>query len=152
MKYLDTSAFVKNYRNEEKGSTVIHELLNDSREGKEQLMTSFLALGETISVFDKWARRNYISSKECSELIKTFLKELKELFDNGILALEPVSTSTILECLELITKHHISMNDAMHLYTALANKPAVSLFVCSDNNLIKAAKAEGIEVLNPEEV
>ena len=151
MNYLDTSAFVKNYRNEEKGSFTIHKLINDARSGKEQIMSSFFLVGETVSVFDKWTRYKYISDEECSELIKTFLGDLKDLFDSGILALEPVSTSTIINSLELITKHHLSMNDAIHLYTALANNTLPSLFVCSDSNLLKAAKAEGLTVFNPEE-
>ena len=150
MKYLDTSAFVKNYRNEEKGSGLIDKLLKDARNGKEEIMSSFFLVGETVSVFDKWTRYKYISDNECSELIKTLLRDLKDLFDGGALTLEPVSTSTIINALELITKHHLSVNDAIHLYTVLANKNRVNLFVCSDDNLIRAAQAEGLKVLNPE--
>ena len=47
MKYLDTSAFVKHYRNKEEGSVIIHKLINDVRDGKEQIMSSFFVVGET---------------------------------------------------------------------------------------------------------
>ena len=151
MNYLDTSAFVKNYRNEEKGSIVVQKLINDAKAGKEQIVSSFFVVGETVSVLDKWTRYKYISDEECFALIKTFLGDLRDLFDGGALSLEPVSTSAILNCLELITKHHISMNDAIHLYTALASVTPLGLFVCSDGNLLRAAKAEGLKVLNPEE-
>ena len=52
MKYLDTSAFVKHFRNKEEGSAAIRELMHDTRDGKDQLMSSFLVVGETVSVFD----------------------------------------------------------------------------------------------------
>ena len=103
------------------------------------------------SVFDKWARYKYISSDECVELVKIFLKDIKELSDNCVFILEPVSTSTITNCLDLIIKHHLSMNDAIHLYTALGNKALIDEFICSDDLLLKAAKSEGFKVFNPED-
>ncbi len=150
MKYLDSSAFVKHYRNEESGSDIINKLFDDARAGKEQLVSSFIVIGEIISVFDKWTRQRYISSNECAELVKIFIREIKELTDAGILLLENVSTSTVINCLDLIIDRHLSLNDAMHLYTALTNREMVEVFFCSDENLLKAAKAEGLEVLNPE--
>ena len=150
MKYLDTSAFVKHYRAKEEGSGIINNLVDDAKAGKEQLVSSFIVIGEIISVFDKWVRYKLISSDECTELIKIFIWEIKELNDAGILILEHVSTSTITNCLDLITKYHLSLNDAIHLYSALSNKILIDQFICSDGMLLKAAKSEGFEVLNPE--
>ncbi|MBI2559462.1 type II toxin-antitoxin system VapC family toxin [Candidatus Woesearchaeota archaeon] len=115
MKYLDTSAFVKHYRNNEEGSAIVHKLIEDMEDGKEEVISSFLVVGETVSVFDKWTRYKFVSSDECVELVKKFIKDVKELSDNGTLILEPMSTSTITNCLDLITKHHLSLNDAVHL-------------------------------------
>lgn len=151
MKYLDTSAFVKYYRKDEEGSDKINELIDNARDGKEQLISSFFIVGETISAFDKWARYKYISSDECAELIKVFLKDLKELTDSEVLVLEPVSTATIANCLDLIARHHLSINDSIHLYTALSNKTLIDIFICSDDLLIKAAQNEGLKVFNPED-
>ncbi len=150
MKYLDTSAFVKHYRAKEEGSGIINNLVDDAKAGKEQLVSSFIVIGEIISVFDKWVRYKLISSDECAELVKIFIREIKELNDDGILILEHVSTSTITNCLDLITKHHLSLNDAIHLYSALSNKILIDQFICSDGMLLKAAKSEGFGVLNPE--
>ena len=151
MKYLDTSAFVKHYRNKEEGSAAIHDLMQNTRDGKEQLISSFLVVGETVSVFDKWTRYKFISSDECFKLVKIFLKDIKELSDDSAFILEPVSMSTITNCLELITKHHLSLNDAIHLYTALGNKSLIDEFICSDEMLLKAAKSDGFKVFNPED-
>jgi len=151
MKYLDTSAFVKHYRKEEEGSDKINKLVDSAKEKNEQLMSSFFVVGETISVFDKWTRYKYISNDECIELIKIFLNEIKQLTDDEILVLEPVSNSTITLCIDLIIKHHLSINDAIHLYTALSNKALIDQFICSDDLLLKAAKSEGFKGFNPEE-
>ncbi|MBI2144501.1 type II toxin-antitoxin system VapC family toxin [Candidatus Woesearchaeota archaeon] len=153
MKYTDTSAFVKRYGNEEneKGIITVSELIEAARNGEETLLSNFLIIGESISTFDKWVRQKAISQNELDRLIKKFLADISELHEKGTLILEPVSSSTILFCLELITKHHISLNDALHLYTALTNREMVELFVCSDENLLNAAKAEGLNVFNPEE-
>ena len=77
MKYLDTSAFVKHYRAKEEGSDVINNLVDDAKAGNEQLVSSFILIGEVISVFDKWTRYKFISSDECNELVRIFLREIK---------------------------------------------------------------------------
>ena len=151
MNYLDTSAFVKYYREEEEGSNKVNELIENAKAGNEQLISSFFIVGEVVSVFDKWVRYKYISNKECNELVRIFLGDIKNLTDNGVLILEPVSTFTITHCLELITEHHLSVNDAIHLYTSLSNKTHIKKFISSDEILLKAAEAEGFEVFNPEE-
>jgi len=151
MKYIDTSAFVKHYRKEELGSDIINKLMDDSKEKNGQLISSFIVVGEIISVFDKWARYKFITKQECDELVRIFLKEIKQLTDNEVLILESVSNSIITMSVELIIKHHLSLNDALHLYTALSNKNLIHEFICSDASLLKAAKSEGFEVLNPED-
>lgn len=150
MKYLDTSAFVKYYRKQEKGSDKVIELIDNSNENNEQLMSSFIFVGETVSVFDKWSRCKYLSNTEYIDLIKIFLKDIKHLMDNEILVLEPISTSTVALSIELIIKHHLSINDAIHLYTVLSNKTLINQFICSDDVLLKAAKSEGLKIFNPE--
>ena len=152
MKYLDTSSFVKYYRYEadEKGANEITELIDSAKNGKITLISSFLLVGECISVFDKWVRYKLISSEDLNRTIKKFIRDIQELSNNGMLILEPVSTSTITNCLELIIKYHLSINDAIHLYSALGNKTLIDQFICSDELLSKAAKSEGFKVLNPE--
>ena len=71
--------------------------------------------------------------------------------DKETLILEPVNSSVITLCTDLIVKYHISINDAIHLYTALSNKANIKKFISSDEILLKAAKAEGFDVYNPEE-
>lgn len=154
MNYIDTSSFVKYYRYEadEKGANEIIKLIEGAKKGKVMLISSFLLIGECVSVFDKWVRYKFISSGESNRTIKKFIRDMQELSNNGMFILEPVSTSTITNCLDLITKHHLSINDAIHLYAALSNKILIEQFICSDDILIKAAEKEGFSVINPEKV
>ena len=153
MKYLDTSSFVKYYRygEDEKGANEIAKLIDSAKNGKATLISSFLLIGECVSVFDKWVRYKFISAEESNQTIKKFIMDIQELSNNGMLLLESVSTSTITNCLDLITKHHLSINDAIHLYAALSNKTDIDQFICSDELLLKAAKSEGFKVFNPED-
>jgi len=152
MNYIDTSSFVKYYRYEadEKGANKIIELIDNAKKGKAALISSFLLVGECVSVFDKWVRYKFISSEESNKTIKKFIRDVQELSIIGTLTLESVSISTITNCLDLITKHHLSINDAIHLFAALSNKAQIDQFICSDDNLIKAAEKEGFSVVNPE--
>ncbi len=153
MNYLDTSSFVKYYRFEadEKGAERVIRLIDNAKEGNATLISSFLLVGECVSVFDKWVRYKFISPEESNRIIKKFIMDIQELSNNGMLILEPVSTSTITNCLDLIIKHHLSINDAIHLYAALSNKSLIEQFICSDELLLKAAKSEGFLILNPED-
>jgi predicted nucleic acid-binding protein len=74
------------------------------------------------------------------------------LTDNGSLILEPISTAVVIFCLEIIVKHHIPINDSIHLYSALLNKTKIEEFICSDKMLLEAAKKEGFKVEDPEDL
>ena len=153
MNYIDTSALIKYYSDEgrERGVKAVTDLVEAAKRGDNVLLSSFFVVGEAISAFDKRVRQKIISQDEFDITVKKFLADIKNLTVQGALVLEPVTSSEIINCLQLIIGHHLSINDAIHLYTALANRDMVELFVCSDGNLLKAAKAEGLEVLNPEE-
>ena len=79
-----------------------------------------------------------------------FFSDIKQLTDNEALLLEPLNSLTIISCSELILKHHITINDAIHLYTAITNRDIIEKFICSDDMLIRAAEKEGFSIFNPE--
>ncbi len=154
MIYLDTSAFVKYYGKEEygKGFAEVKKIIESAKTGNEILISSYFIIGEAISVFDKWVRYKLITEEELSKAIKRFLADVKDLSDKGALILDPLTSSVITHCTELIVKRHISINDAIHLYTALGNKTQIGQFASSDEILLKAAKNEDFHVSNPEKV
>src|SRR3989338_1924369 len=124
MNYIDTSAFIKYYSDEvrEKGVREVTNLIESAKGGNDTLLSTFFIIGEAISVFDKRVRQKIITLDDFNISIKKFLADINEMTTKGVLVLEPVSSSTILLCAELIIKHHLSINDAIHLYTALSNR------------------------------
>lgn len=152
MNYIDTSAFVKYYSKEEyeKGFAKVKKVIEEAKAGNEILISSYFIVGESVSAFDKWVRYKLITNEELTSAIKRFLADIKEMNDKGTLILEPLTSSVVTLCTELIVEYHISINDAIHLYSALSNKTLIKQFISSDETLLKAAKAEGFEVFNPE--
>ncbi|MBI2663883.1 type II toxin-antitoxin system VapC family toxin [Candidatus Woesearchaeota archaeon] len=154
MIYVDSSAFAKYYgdEREEKGIRYMDWLVEKAKRGESHLTSSFLMIGELVSVLDKWARQKRMLPLESKELLKRFVLDIKELVERKMLEFKPVDTRVILGCLEFIGKHHIAVNDAIHLHTALMNKSEVTEFVCSDKKLLIAARKEGLKTFNPEKV
>lgn len=151
-RYIDTSAFVKYYGKPEfeKGTEKVETIVNKAREGESILISSFLMVGEVVSVFDKWVRIKVISAREFDKMLGRFLLDVKELVEKGSLILETINPLLISFSIELIIKHHIHINDAIHLYTALSWRPEIDELVCSDENLLRAAEKEGLNIFNPE--
>lgn len=153
IRYMDTSAFVKHYGKPEyeKGIDIIDNLFEEAvNYNNTVLVSSIFMIGETASVFDRWVRLKIITSKEFEKIWGRFLLDVKELSEKGSLILETINPLVITFSIEFIIKHHISINDAIHLYTALSWTPGIDEFVCSDANLNRAAKSEGLSILNPE--
>jgi hypothetical protein len=67
-----------------------------------------------------------------------------------------VEFDDILDGIELIKQHHLNSADAAMLHALLKHanllRPSVSVVVASDQRLLRAAKAEGLEVLDPQSV
>ena len=154
MMYVDTSVFVKYYSEErtEKGAEKMKGLIDDAKKDKETLLSSVLLIGESVSVFDKWLRLNRITKNKLYKATGKFILDIKELTESGNLVLEPISAFNSLFSVDYILKHHLTVNDALHLYAALTRKDKIDSFVCSDKNLIKAAETEGLVIMNPEEM
>jgi predicted nucleic acid-binding protein len=108
-------------------------------------------IGEAISVFDKWARMGHITEDELNKVIGKFFVFVEELGEKGGLILADVDTLNVAFSIEYILKHNIPINDAIHLYAALARKSSIDEFICSDKNLKRAAEREGFKIFDPEQ-
>ncbi len=153
MKYIDSSVFAKCYANErlEKGADKAREEIEKARRGEEILVSSILLIGEVVSIFDKWHRRRILNDEEFREQLSFFVDDITELTNNGGLILEPISPLIFISSVRFITQYHISVGDAIHLYTALMYLPRQEEFLCSDKNLNTAAQQEKFLVKDPEE-
>ncbi len=151
MKYIDTSAFVKYYGNPkfEKGVLQMSDLFENAKSGKEILITSIFTIGEIISVFDRWVRIKAITNEDFIKILIRLVSDLEELINLKSLVVDGINSEMVSHSFEYIPKYHISINDSLHLYTALSNKN-IKEFFSSDENLNKAATNEGLDVINPD--
>jgi|SRR3989344_7130597 len=153
MKYIDTSAFIKYYGNPEfeKGIDKIISLIDKAKNGEEILITSIFTIGEAISAFDRWIRIKAISEEEFSKIISRFFKDIEILTTAGGLIIESINSLSIVFSIDYIINHHISINDCLHLYTALTTQLSIIEFISSDEMQLNAAKKEGFNIWNPED-
>ena len=150
MKYIDSSAFVK-YYSTEKGSEKVNAIIDRAKDGKEKLISSILLIGEVISAFDKMFRQKLITKEEFMTSVKDFINDINELTEKTAIILEDVYSMNMIFAVDYIINYHLTVNDALHLYTALVNKKKIEKFISSDKNLNNAATKEGMSVFNPEE-
>jgi len=141
MIYFDSSAFVKRYV-EEEGTNFVKSILG----GNGLITTSKLTYPEILSALMRKVRAGEIERKTFNGIVNTFEKDWDHIlvldFHNDLLQIVKM----------LIEKHPLKAADAIHLSSALwlkLSSKAEVIFVASDSNLLKAARAEKLEVRNP---
>ena len=141
MIYLDSSALVKRYA-EEVGTDFVKSIL--ATDGL--ITTSKLTYPEILSALMRKVRSGEIEKKTFNGIVDKFDKDWDHIlvldFHKDLLPI--VKT--------LIEKHPLKAADAIHLSSALWLKLSSKVdvtFVASDSNLLKAAGAEKLQVMNP---
>ncbi len=86
-----------------------------------------------------------------SEAISEFTSDIRDLTDNDLIILAEITSLAMTFAVDYIIKHHLTVNDAIHLYSALTNATEQMEFISADKNLNIAAAKEGLKVYNPEE-
>jgi predicted nucleic acid-binding protein len=148
MIYLDTSALVKEYHDEE-GSDYVHELFKKARGGEHKLVISLWAVSETLNALDRHKRRGELGDADFEFVIGAIFSDLLELEELGALDVIELETRLVKLSWELIISDHLSAGDALHLVTALDRNAAK--FLAADRRLVTVAKRKGLEALNVEE-
>ena len=142
MIYFDSSALVKRYV-EEPGSDMVQSLLDRGT----SIATSKLAYPEIVSALTRKQRSG--------ELTKRFLQAVIDQFEvdwAGMVVVE-FHDELLPTVKSLLMKHQLRGADTVHLSSALWLKRAVQSdlsFVASDLDLLKAARAERLDVINPQ--
>ncbi len=129
--YLDTSAIIKRYV-EEEGTNEVDKYFEKSYKNDIVLVFSHFNIGECAVVFDKYERKGMINAKET---FKTMINELYVLAKLGNLILVPVSYDIIKTSVEYIFKFHIYIADAIQL--ASFKKENCDKFLTFDEKLKK---------------
>ena len=141
--YLDTSAFIKRYI-EEEGTARVIALTEDG--GSAQVIILDVALLESRSAVRRREREGDISDADADRI----LKQIEE--DASSILLQPSTSAVMEEAARLIDRHPLRTYDALQLAGCLVARRGAAeplTFVCADARLCKAASAEGLTVLNP---
>lgn len=140
--FLDTSALFKRYVQEE-GSDIVDKLFEE----KTPLFISSITLCEVISNLRRLVDVDgIITEKEFNLLKATFWGDVGD----GLLDLIEVTTTILINSLEIIAKKYVTPLDALQLATALS-LPEKPVFVCADLKLLRLAKEYELIILNPQE-
>jgi len=148
MIYLDTSALVKEYHDEE-GSDIVHELFRKARSGEHTLIISLWAISETINALDRHKRRGELEDADFTFVIGAIFSDLLDLKELGALEVIELETRLVKLSWELLISDHLSAGDALHLVTAQDRN--ADRFLAADKKLVAVAERKGLEALNVEE-
>ncbi len=139
--YLDTSALVKRYYQEE-GTEKVEVLMREA-----VAFTSKVAYPETLAALAKKWREGEITEVDFRNAVSDFK------FDwHFLLAVVELTDEIVDLAGTLVEKYPLKGFDAVHLASALSVRRGWMesfRFVCSDQTLLKAADAEGLEILDP---
>ncbi len=146
--YLDASALVKRYL-AETGSAWVESLCAD--EANNAIAIARFGLVETAAAFAAKRRGQFITVSEYETALDDLLRDAGERY-----RLIAVGSAVIDNAIQLTRRQKLRGYDAIHLACALTlNQPLIShglpllTFVAADDNLLAAARSEGLTTENP---
>ena len=142
--YLDTSALIKLYIEEEGTERVVG--VTDDFDGVRIVILDITPL-EARSAVRRRQREGDISGADADRILNQIEDDGSSLF-----LVQPSTSAVIEEAARLIDRHPLRAHDALQLAGCLVTRdsvPGPSTFVCADVRLCEAAGQEGLTVLNP---
>lgn len=117
---MDTSVYVKHFKNEN-GSDNVRRIIQIAE--KNTLLKVFMSLwtiNESINAIDKnYFQKKLVTSAEREKIIATILdtnRKYLQTYPNILFV--PLTSSIIIDSIQLIISSHISAGDALHVQTA----------------------------------
>jgi predicted nucleic acid-binding protein len=154
--YLDSSALIKRYQNEQ-GTQALNARLREEARGLRSVFTSVFTYAEIHAAFARRAREKLLSAEEAAAV--------QDGFDaDWVLSIGPIElgTGVLVFVRDLVREFPLRGADVIHLASALWLRDMAKLgmkvdqytgplvFVSSDKQLAKAAAKSHLEVFNPE--
>ena len=145
----DASALAKRFW-PELGRDTVNALF--SQVPRTQMVTTILSYSETYAVLARAFHRGQISQLNHTAASTALAQEVIEDVDFVVLGVE---FNDILHGIELIDRYHLNSADASILqaflrFASQQHTPCSCVVVAADQRLLRAAKAEGLAMLNPE--
>lgn len=150
--YFDTSALAEQYV-KEPGSTWVRELIaRTNSEGKplNAILTAEISIVETAAALAIVSRIGKISLRDRDIAYQQFMRDAAHLYH-----LVPVKTSDFHTAARLTQQYPLKAYGAVQLavalrqHRALARRRIALIFVSGDQQQLRAADAEGLDVDNP---
>ena len=142
--YLDTSALIKLYV-EEEGTEQVVEATQDAADGRVIIVD--LTPLEARSAIRRREREGDISAADADRVLRQIENDCSMSF-----LTQPSTSAVMEEAARLIDRHPLRAYDALQLAGCLVVRdgmPGPVTFVCADTRLCDAARHEGLEALNP---
>lgn len=135
--YLDTSALIKRYH-EEEYSDVVDEIFK-----KYSIAISELSIVEFTSALRRKVDEKVIKKKELYSVLLRFREDLVDFivlkFDSNVIS----------KAVEFVLKYRLKTLDSLQLSFATKLKDYDPLFVSFDRKLLDCAKLEGFRIIVP---
>ncbi len=150
--FFDTSALAKRYHTED-GSLIIRQLFKAlEAEASLCIAISSLIISETISVINRKHNRGDMTLETARAAQANLMRESHRM------KMEPLDDFIVYQSMSHITRYNINSSDALFLYQAIRLQDILKwqdetsdvVFVSADKRLVRAARSEGLVVLNPE--
>jgi predicted nucleic acid-binding protein len=151
--YLDASALVKRYR-QESGSAVVNDTIERvTADNPRRLVVSSLSTVETLSILNRRRNEAGIPVDAFRRALLGVMQEIRT-FSYALV----MDDQLVLSSIQYAIKHNINSADAIHIAILLALQVALDasgddlLCLAADKRLVRAARAEGITVVDPEDI
>jgi predicted nucleic acid-binding protein len=138
--FLDTSALVKQYR-QEQGTAQVQSLFDNA---EHELIISELALVEFASAFQRLLNRGEIDEAKMTHAVGKFDADAASRF-----TIVELRGGLVQHARTLLQQHKLRALDALQLAAVLSAKQRAPVFVSADERLIQAAQAHGLSTFNP---
>lgn len=145
----DASALAKRYA-PEIGQDTVNALF--AQAPRAQMITSIMSYSETYAALVRMHNRGVLDGPTFAVARSALRAEIIDDAGFGVLA---VDFDDVLWGIELITRHNLNSTDASILtaflrYAQSQPGPIVSILIASDQRLLRAGQAEGLQTLDPE--
>ncbi|MBT9172409.1 MAG: hypothetical protein DDT21_00790 [Syntrophomonadaceae bacterium] len=138
--FLDTSALFKRYVSEQ-GTSAVEKIFI----GENERLISEITLCEMIANLRRLVDiEKFLTEEDFLQVKSYFLGEISD----GTISVVSLTSSVLLQGLEICSKQYVTPMDAIQLASALS-LPEKPTFVCADQKLLRLASALGLKVLNP---
>lgn len=136
--YVDTSAFIKLFI-EEEGGEAVQKLALLANENKIRMVISEWVVNESVAVVAKKFKKGLIDRKEASEILSNIADILEGIIQKLNVESHPISQDAIIGSRIIIQDVHPNASDALHIFIAAISK--CNYFVTADMELIRSIRS-----------